>query len=190
VLINTHWLADHVRGYVASCRWRPRIDLVHEGTLLGTGGTILANRGYFGRDAVLVAHADNLTEFDVGAFERAHRDRPATCALTMLAFRTDNPSSCGVLELGKGEIVVSFHEKVPYPPGNLANAAVYLIEPEVIEFIAGLGKPCVDFSTEVIPAFIGRILALETTGYHRDIGTLDSLMLARREFKPRATRCG
>jgi mannose-1-phosphate guanylyltransferase len=48
VLINTHWLADHVRDYVASCRWRPRIDLVHEGTLLGTGGTILANRATLG----------------------------------------------------------------------------------------------------------------------------------------------
>ena len=63
--------------------------------------------------------------------------------------------------------MVAFHEKVKNPPGNLANGAVYIFEPEVIEDIASHGKPVVDLSTEVIPGYLGRILCVETIGYHR-----------------------
>jgi mannose-1-phosphate guanylyltransferase len=104
--------------------------------------------------------------------------------MTMLAFRTDDPRSCGILECDEQNLVRGFHEKAEHPPGNLANAAVYILEPEVVEFLIGLNKSFIDFSTEVIPHFAGRILAVETQGYHRDIGTPESLRLAEREFVP------
>ncbi|WP_315704395.1 MULTISPECIES: nucleotidyltransferase family protein [unclassified Bradyrhizobium] len=182
-LLNTHWLADQVRAHVAQSPWRSRIDLVHEDELLGTGGTVLANRDWFGREPFLVAHADNLTDFDVAALIAAHRGRPAGCIMTMLAFRTDDPSSCGILELDRENRVIAFHEKVQNPPGNLANGAVYIFEPEVIEDVAALGKPIVDLSTEIIPNYLGRILCVETAGYHRDIGNPESLRRAHLEFK-------
>ena len=47
VLINTHWLAGQVNEFVGASRWASRIDLVHESRLLGTGGTVLANRRWF-----------------------------------------------------------------------------------------------------------------------------------------------
>ncbi|GIL00707.1 MAG: mannose-1-phosphate guanylyltransferase [Alphaproteobacteria bacterium] len=182
VLINTHWLADTVRSHVAASPWRDRVDLVHEDELLGTAGTVLANRDWLGDRPFLLAHADNLTDFDVAEFLRRHAGRPPACVMSMLAFRTDMPQSCGILDLDGDGVVRSFHEKVANPPGNLANAAVYVCEPEVTAFIAGLGKAFVDFSTEVIPTFVGRILAVETGGYHRDIGSLESLAAAEREF--------
>lgn len=181
-LINTHWLADQVISHVATSRWKDRIDLVHEEELLGTAGTILANREYFSREPFLVAHADNLTAFDVRGFVDQHRHRPDGTVLSMLAFRTDSPSSTGILELDADNVVIQFHEKVANPPGNLANAAVYILEPEIVDFIVALNRPIVDFSTEVIPHFIGRIYAVETPCYHRDIGTPESLELAQREF--------
>jgi mannose-1-phosphate guanylyltransferase len=189
VLVNTHWLADKVEAHIAGSKWRDRVDLVHERELLGTGGTMLANRHYFAGQPFLTAHADNLTDFDVERLVAAHRSRPPRCVMTMLAFRGDDPSSCGIVELDAKGTVIGFHEKVENPPGNLANAAVYVIEPQVIEFIASLGKSGVDFSTEVIPSFIGRIAAVETPGYHRDIGNLQSLERAEKEFplsEPRA----
>ena len=182
-LLNTHWLAEQVRAHVAQSRWRDRIDLVHEDELLGTGGTVLANRAWFGNQPFLVAHADNLTDFDVERLLGAHRQRPAGCIMTMLAFRTDDPSSCGILELDGENRVVAFHEKVSNPPGNLANGAVYVFEPEVIKDVAALGKPVVDLSTEIIPNYLGRILSVETSGYHRDIGNPESLRRAHLEFK-------
>lgn len=182
-LLNMHWLADQVREHVAASRWKSRIDLVHEDELLGTGGTVLANRDWFQNEAFLVAHADNLTDFDVPGFIAAHRNRPPGHAMTMLGFRTDDPSSCGILQLDRQNTVLAFHEKVKKPPGNLANGAVYILEPEVIADIANLGKAVVDLSTEIIPNYIGRILCVETTGYHRDIGNPESLRRAHSEFK-------
>ena len=191
-LLNTHWLADKVEAHVAASPWRDRVDLVYEEALLGTGGTLLANRGYFADATILVAHADNLTDFDLGAFLAAHAARPPWCALSMLAFRTDAPQTCGILELDDQDVVQGFHEKVSDPPGNLANGAVYLIEPEVVRFIDEVAtrhqRRFVDLSTEVLPAFVGRILAHETAGYHRDIGSIESLKRAHDEYQPGSMR--
>jgi mannose-1-phosphate guanylyltransferase len=178
VLVNTHWLADQVEAHVKASRWADRIDLVHEAELLGTGGTVLANRKWFQENPFMVAHADNLTDFDVRGFVAAHESRPAGHAITMLGFRTDAPRSCGILELDRRGTVVAFHEKVDDPPGDLANGAVYIFEPEVVDAIAALGRPQVDLSTQVIPEYVGRILCVETHGYHRDIGTPESLRRA------------
>ena len=189
-LLNTHWLADQVHAHVAQSRWRDRIDLVHEDELLGTGGTVLANRAWFGDQPFLVAHADNLTDFDVAGLLSAHRNRPEGCIMTMLAFRTDDPSSCGILEMDAQHRVIAFHEKVENPPGNLANGAVYVFDPAVIADIAALGKPIVDLSTEIIPNYLGRILCVETSGYHRDIGNPESLHRAHLEFNHEPRRGG
>lgn len=187
-LVNTHWLAGEVERFVAASPWAARVDLVHEPDLLGTGGTLVANRTWIGEAPVLVAHADNLTELDVAGLIAAHRARPAGTAITMLAFRTDAPRSCGILETDARGIVRAFHEKVEDPPGDLANAAVYVFESEVIDAAASLGRPAVDLSTEVIPRFLGRILAVETRGYHRDIGSPEALRRAEAEWRPERGR--
>lgn len=183
ILINTHWLAEQVEAHVEKSRWRSQIDLVFEPKLLGTGGTLLANRDWFGSEPFLVGHADNLTDFDFPGLVAAHKSRPPGCLITMLAFRTDDPSSCGILELDRQNIVTAFHEKVVNPPGNLANAAVYILEPEIIAEASQLRKVEVDLSTEVIPRLVGRIFVAETTSYHRDIGTTESLRRANSEYK-------
>jgi mannose-1-phosphate guanylyltransferase len=185
-LINTHYLAEVVAAHVAQSRWRDRIDLVHEPALLGTAGTIKANRSYFASEPFLVAHADNLTELDASAFAAAHAARPPHCAMTMLTFQTDDPRSCGILELDGQGVVQAFHEKVAEPPGTLANAAVYMLTPEVADCVASLPGPVVDFSTEILPRLIGRIFAVPTRGYHRDIGNVESLARAEREFPRRS----
>jgi mannose-1-phosphate guanylyltransferase len=183
VLINTHYLPQQVRAFREASRWRDRITLVHEDVILGTGGTVLANRSFFCGEAGLVAHADNLTFFSVADFLRAHASRPRPAAMTMMTFDTDAPQTCGIVETDTDDLVVRFHEKVANPPGTRANGAVYIFEPEVIAFIASLGKPIVDLSTEVIPHFLGRIATYHNSGYHRDIGSPESLRAAEREYR-------
>ncbi|ARN83212.1 nucleotidyltransferase family protein [Methylocystis bryophila] len=182
VLINTHHLAEKVRAHVAHSRFRDSVDLVHEEILLGTGGTILANRHWAGHKPLFVAHADNLTSFPMRDFLERHARRPSGVLLSMLAFRTDDPRSCGILEVNEAGLVQAFHEKVANPPGNLANAAVYMVEPEVMELMAGFGRESIDFSTEVIPLLMGRIQALDIARYHRDIGTPQALAKAQLDF--------
>ncbi len=184
VVLNTHYLPDPVRAFVAGSRWRESIDMVHEEILLGTGGTVLNTRSLLNGGPFMVAHADNLTRFDVAAFVRAHAGRLPGVEITMMTFDTDVPASCGIVETDARGIVMAFHEKVANPPGNRANAAVYIFEPEVIGFLASLGREIIDISTEVLPMYLGRIQVFHNADYHRDIGTLSSLELAEREFRP------
>jgi mannose-1-phosphate guanylyltransferase len=184
VLINTHWLHHAVEHHVAHSRWRERVDLVHEPALLGTGGTLLANAGYFGGEAFLVAHADNLARFDVHAFVAAWTTRRTGIDMVMMTFETDTPRSCGIVATDPHGTVREFHEKVADPPGRIANAAVYIVGPAVMSALRAVGGPVIDLSTEVIPRLIGRIRAHPNDGYLRDIGTPESLRRAERDFAP------
>lgn len=182
VVINVHHHADLVEDYVRSTQWRDRIMLVREAELLGTGGTILRQAEHFPAGAFLVAHADNLSVFDCGKFLRRHAERPSNCAMTMMTFSTPFPETCGIVSLDDAGVVCGFHEKVSNPPGNLANAAVYVLEQEVVLFLRGLGKPFIDFSTEVIPHFVGRIFTFHNSAYHEDVGTIDRWRRAQQEY--------
>ena len=184
VLVNTSYLPELVRGFVAASPWRERVDLIHETELLGTGGTALCNADFFGGEAFMVVHADNLSRFDPAAFIARHRARPPAAAITMMTFATDTPQSCGIVELDERGLVTQFHEKVANPPGNQANGAVYIFEPDVLDFMRGLNQTAIDLSTQVIPAFMGRIYTFANTDYHRDIGTLASLEQAHRDYPP------
>lgn len=183
VLVNTHHLADEVSRYIDGSPYRDAVTLIHEPRLLGTGSTLLANRDFFGQSPVLLAHADNLCVCDLGAFVRAHQGRTAGALMTMMTFSTDAPSTCGIVEVDDRDIVSSVHEKVPNPPGHLANGAVYIVEPEIVDFMAALPGTSIDFSTDVVPRLRGRIQTWHNPGIHRDIGTLASLQLAQSEVR-------
>jgi mannose-1-phosphate guanylyltransferase len=181
-VINTHYLADKVQAHVRASRWASRTTLAHEPVLLGTGGTVLANRSALEGGPFLVAHADNLCTFDVRAFIAAHAGRPAGVEITMMTFVTDTPESCGIVQTDEQGRVVAFHEKVRNPPGRVANGAVYILEPSVLDFLSTLGRPVIDLSTEVIPRYLGRIVVHANDGYLRDIGSPEALAAAHREF--------
>lgn len=182
VLINTHYLAPLVVEFIERSSWATHVTLVHEDRLLGTGGTILKNRDFFREESFLVAHADNLTLFDARDFFARHAARPIDARMTMMLFEADDPRSCGIVELDGRGVVKVFHEKVAFPPGNLANAAVYIFEPFILELLAGLGKGEIDLSTEIIPRLMGSIFTYCNTSYHRDIGTMASWIEANRHF--------
>jgi len=182
VLINTHYMAPMVQQYLKKSTWLPYITLVHEKNLLGTGGTILKNRDFFKNEAFFVAHADNLTVFDFQKFLHKHNSRATGSEVTMMVFETTDPQSCGIVSLDSRGVVQAFYEKVVNPPGTLANGAVYIFEQSVVEWMVALGKTQVDFSTEVIPHFLGKIFVYYNHLYHRDIGTMKNWIEAQKDF--------
>ena len=94
--------------------------------------------------------------------------------------RTTTPESCGIVDIDDQGVVQAFYEKISdtVTRSNLANGAVYLIEPEIVSWLEK--RPRVsDFSTEVIPEFLGRIATWENTEIHRDIGVIQSLLAAQ-----------
>ena len=76
--------------------------------------------------------------------------------------------------------VIQRHEKSKNPPNNIANAAIYCLEPEVLNWI-NLNENIQDFSTEVIPKFLGRVATWRNKRIHRDIGTIENLKIAQKD---------
>ncbi len=182
IYINTHYLAEAVEAYVGSHPLRNHITLVYEERLLGTGGTLKKLGALLGGQAFLFAHADNLTKFELASFIEAHQARGEGVEITMMTFLTDTPHACGIVEWNQDRRVTAFYEKVVDPPGNHANAAVYLLEPSVHHFLSLIPKEVIDFSTEVLPHYLHRMQVFSNSTYHRDIGSLKSLYLAEQEF--------
>lgn len=182
ILINLHYLPEVVRAHIEKNSYPVRITIVHEKKLLGTGGTLLKNREFFEHEPLMLVHADNLSIFNVSAFMQRYTNREKNVEISMMTFNTSEPEACGIVALDDCGIVTAFHEKEKDPPGNLANGAVYILSPVVLDFLASLGKEVIDFSTEVLPYFMGRINTFHNEVYHRDIGTVESLLIARREF--------
>ena len=188
VLGNLHYLPEVVEAFLAKSTHSLKITTVFEELLLGTAGTVLKNRDYFQQEPVMLIHADNLSLFDVREFIREFNDRESVIDITMMTFNTDAPANCGIVELDENGVVRAFHEKVKNPPGKLANAAVYILAPAVVEFIAGLNKEIIDFSNDVLPSYIGRINTFHNGTYHRDIGNIKSLVAAQIEYPVAAAR--
>jgi mannose-1-phosphate guanylyltransferase len=176
-LINTHYMAETVRSYVLKHVLAPAITLVHEEELLGTAGTLLANRDFLKQGTTLVAHADNLCLCDWTEFFQSHQNRPDNTLMSMMTFITEEPSQCGIVEIDSQGLVQGFHEKVPHPPGNLANAAVYLLDPAILIEIESISD-IHDVSTHLLPALRGRISTWENQDVLVDIGTNQRLAVA------------
>lgn len=170
-LINTHYLASQVEGFIESSSYRGLVRLVNEVELQGTAGTLIANLDFFQREDGMLIHADNYCLADFTAFQLAHSNRPPECLMTMMTFRTAVPSSCGIVELDKRGVVIGFHEKVANPPGNLANGAVYILSAELLMRLGTDLHTVKDFSTEVLNRFVGRIYSYETSEVFLDVGT-------------------
>jgi len=133
ILINTHYLHDKVNSFVKNSIFSNNCLLIHEEVLLGTAGTLLTNIDFLENEECLFLHADNYYLESIKELIKAHKNRPKNCLITMLTFRTDNPTSCGIVEIDEQNIVIGFHEKIKNPPGNLANGAIYVLSNEFLK---------------------------------------------------------
>ena len=68
------------------------------------------------------------------------------------------------------------------PRSNLANGAIYFLSRNLVNLIC-TDKTIIDFSTDLIPNLMGKILTWHNIGYHRDIGTLAALRKAQEDPK-------
>ena len=181
ILVNTHYLAEVVDTFVSASPWAKRITLLHETNLLGTAGTLRANSKRLGESDFLMAHADNASRFSVSSFINRFRERPNGCVGTMMTFETDTPQSCGIVQVDQAGVVIDYVEKAADPPGNVANAAVFIFDP-MIHDIVGRLPTATDFCADVVPHLVGRLNTFHNTEYHRDIGTPASYAQALKDF--------
>lgn len=171
ILVNTHYLSDQVERLIANSKFKKKIEISYEPKLLGTAGTLLENIDFYKNQDGLLLHADNYFDGDLRPFIAAHKNRPLSTLMTMMTFDTDEPQSCGIVEVDKNNIVRAFHEKKESPPGNLANGALYAISNELIQILKKEHRTAADFSTEIIPNLIDKIFNYTTHDLYIDIGT-------------------
>jgi mannose-1-phosphate guanylyltransferase len=177
-LINTHYHATQVAQVIASSPYCNQVTLTYESRLLGTAGALIANLDFFQGEECMLIHADNYCLADLIAFKQAHINRPSDCIMTMMTFRTDSPTTCGIVETDDRGVVTGFYEKVDQPPGNLANGAVYILSVELLERLKTDLHTVKDFSTEVLNLFVGHIYTYETSEVFIDIGTIENYQKA------------
>jgi mannose-1-phosphate guanylyltransferase len=185
VLINLHHLPDVVRHHLAAHTGPPAVRTVFEPALLGSAGTLAANREWVaGEELFLVCNADNLTDFALQSLIDEHRHyRPIA---TLAVFHSDRPWTGGVVETDATGRVIGFVEKPTQPVSDLINAGVYAFHPSVIDEIDPI--PPTDIGYDLLPRLVGRARAVPVDGYFRDIGTPDAYRLAREEWPERASR--
>jgi mannose-1-phosphate guanylyltransferase len=185
VLVNLHYLPDVVRRHLDTRAGAPAVRTFFEPELLGSAGTLAANRDWVaGEDVFLACNADNLTDFDLRALVRAHADGGAVATLTV--FHSDRPSAGGVVELDPDGLVTGFTEKPPEPVSDLVNAGMYAFSPSLLDEIDG-PRPC-DIGYHLLPGLVGRARAVLVEGYFRDVGTVDAYQRANQEWPERALR--
>ena len=185
VLVNLHHLPDVVRRHLAARTGPPLVRTFFEPELLGSAGTLLANREWVeAEDFFLACYADNLTDFDLRSLIDAHREHGATATWTV--FHSANPSAGGVVELDATGRVIGFVEKPSQPVSDLTNAGMYAFDPRVLDEIDG-ALPS-DIGYNLLPRLVGRARAVLVEGYFRDVGTAEAYRRAREEWPARAAR--
>jgi len=185
VLINLHHLPDVVHRHLAAHTGPPAVRTVHEPELLGSAGTLVANRRWVEDEELFLAcNADGLTDFDLSSLTKVHGEHGAIATLTV--YHSANPSAGGVVEVDALGRVTGFVEKPSQPASDLTNAGMYAFHPSVLSEIDAM--PPRDIGYDLLPRLVGRARAVLVEAYFRDIGTADAYRLAREEWPVRAGR--
>lgn len=181
VLVNTHYLPCAVREFIKIYNAKNtgvRLIEAYEKELLGSGGTILANKSFVeGESDFLVCYADNLTNANLTELIAFHRRNQST--LTMGLFYTNKPKECGIAAIDSQSLIYEFIEKPESPKSNLANAGIYVTGQEIFKYLPN--QKFIDFGKDVLPKLINKMYGYEIKDYLLDIGNLDNYEKAQKE---------
>jgi mannose-1-phosphate guanylyltransferase len=179
VLINLHSHGDVVRRFVEEHEDGLTISLFEESTLLGSAGTILANRDWIRKeDSFWVFYADVLTTTNLTQILDFHNSHGQIA--TIGTYEVPNPSRCGIVQVDNGGIVRDFVEKPKIPIGNLAFSGLMLAAPALLDVIPDISP--VDLGFHVLPELVGRMAAYQIPDFLIDVGTLETYQTAQESW--------
>lgn len=159
-----------------------RVRYVVEPMPLGTGGAV-RYAGDSLTESVVVFNGDVLTQVDLAAVLRLHRERKAKATIVLTP--VDNPRAYGLVETDRAGNVRRFLEK----PGdseitcNTINAGIYVLEPDTFERIPKDTAWSIERS--FFPSLIERgetFVAYVYDGYWIDIGTPAKYLQVHRDI--------
>jgi mannose-1-phosphate guanylyltransferase len=189
------WLAGHgVTEVVLACGFLPdvlrealsgeeeragvAIRYVAEPEPLGTAGAIRFAADELGdelEDRFLALNGDVLTDLDLSALLRAHREGERTATIGL--HPVEDSAAFGLVRRGDGDAVLEFLEKTGEPVPGEVNAGMYALERSVLDLIPP-GEN-VSIERDVFPRLVGKGLhGLLLEGYWVDIGTPERYLQA------------
>ena len=176
VLINLHAHADLVEEHLRRSQPPVAVNLIYEADLLGSAGTIAANRSWVGSDAAFwILYSDVLTNTNlrkIWTFHKAHED-----SATLALYRVPDPSRCGVALTDEADVITDFVEKPQHPRSDWVFSGIMVAGRELLNAIPQ-DLPA-DISIHVLPLLLGKMRAYRLRDYVLDIGTLQNYEAAQ-----------
>jgi mannose-1-phosphate guanylyltransferase len=162
-----------------------KIRYVVEPAPLGTAGAVrFAAQGV--TDSVVVFNGDVLTQVNLAAVVRKHRERHAKATIVLTP--VDNPTAYGLVETDPEDNITRFLEK-PKPEEitcNTINAGIYVLEPDTFDRIPQ--EVAWSIEKSFFPSLIERqetFIAEIYRGYWIDIGTPAKYLQVHRDIMDR-----
>lgn len=174
VVATLFYLPETIRNYFGDGK-EQGVELSYrvEESPLGTAGSV-RNAKDFLDGTFLVISGDALTDIDLGAAVRFHRERGAMATLVLT--KVKNPLEYGVVVTEPDGRIRRFLEKPGWGEvfSDTVNTGIYLLEPEIFDFYKD--GEVFDFSKDLFPKILaagGPLYGYVADGYWSDIGNLD-----------------
>lgn len=147
-----------------------RILYSFESVPLGTAGSVKRIADMMD-GTFIVGSGDVLADVDIDRIYEFHRRKGAEA--TMALTEVENPTEFGIVGLNEEDKIVKFKEKPKDNEifSNLINAGIYVLEPEVMEYVPEYTM--FDFSKNLFPKLLEekrRLYGAKITGMWIDIG--------------------
>jgi mannose-1-phosphate guanylyltransferase len=180
VLINLHAHSDIVRAFIKQNSDGLKVRLFEEPSLLGSAGTILANRDWITKEKVFwIFYADVLTTTNFDRMLAFHNSKEQLA--TIGVYEVADPSRCGIVQVDHTGIVLDFVEKPKAPKGNLAFSGLMLATPAFLALVPNTSP--VDLGFHVLPRLVGRMAAYQIKEFLIDMGTLETYRKAQESWR-------
>jgi len=185
VMVNLHTHVDSVRSWLEANANGVRVLLAEEETLLGSAGTLLANRDWVSSESCFwILYTDVLTNADLRGMLEFHLERRP--AATLGLYQVPDPSRCGVVCFDEQMLIRDFVEKPTHPKSRWAFSGVMIGTPGLLNQIPS--RHPVDLGFDVLPRLVGQMLAFPISDYLLDIGTLENYQKAQTTWPGLADR--
>jgi len=177
-VVTVQFLASLVRNYFGDGEdVGMSLQYATEETPLGTAGSVKNAEDALRDTPFLVISGDALTDIDLTAMVRAHKENGAL--VTVGLTRVPNPLEFGIIIVGEDGRIQRFLEKPTWGQvfSDTVNTGLYVMEPEVLAEVPP--GQVVDWSADVFPKLLDRgapLYGYVSGSYWEDVGTHESYL--------------
>jgi mannose-1-phosphate guanylyltransferase len=176
VLINLHAHSQPVEQHLRRNGSPVSVRVIHEDRLLGSAGTLAANRAWITSDSAFwILYSDVLTNTNLMRMSEFHSRHGGIATLGL--YQVPDPSRCGVAIMNNEGAIIDFEEKPQIPRSNWVFSGLMIADRRLFDLI----PPCVpaDLAFHVLPRLLGKMRGYLIEDYMLDIGTLSNYQQAQ-----------